>query len=412
MNAVNVRNRDVVPRGEKCMALPLAYHWRNLLARRTTTFLTVLVVASVVATFAWMFSFTLALRRTLSVAGDPEKMVVLRRGSTSEAQSAVTVTEFNRLSQIAEMARGEGNQPLLSPEILVQVRLPRRRDNGESTANLAVRGVLPVALQVHANVQLCEGRFFSEGAPEVIIGATAARQFLGLEVGSEVELGFAGDRSYRVVGHFTADGGPLESEIWGYLPSLLNTYNRTQYSSATLRLRPGTNAAAVAAQIEGPTIQLAGLTESEYWSSQSRIVNMYLMVAAGLVVVMFIAAVFSVAITMFSAVAGRTREIGMLRTLGFSRAAILGGFVIEAVLLSLLGAVLGCAACGAWLGVVGGEKDVYGASTFTTLAFDIHLTGWTVLGSLACVVLLAVVGALAPAWRASRVEIITVLRQA
>lgn len=412
MNAVDVRNGDAVPRGEKCMALPLAYHWRNLLARRTTTLLTVLVVASVVATFAWMFSFTLALRRTLSVAGDSEKMVVLRRGSTSEAQSAVTVTEFNRLSQIAEMVRGEHGEPLLSPETLVQVRLPRRRDNGGSTANLAVRGVLPVALQVHVNVQLCEGRLFSEGAPEVIVGATAARQFLGLEVGSEIELGFAGDRSYRVVGHFNADGGPLESEIWGYLPSLMNTYNRTQYSSAALRLRSGTDAAAVAAQIEGPAIQLSGLTEAEYWSSQSRIVNMYLMVAAALVAVMFIAAVFSVAITMFSAVAGRTREIGMLRTLGFSRAAILGGFVIEAVMLSLLGGVLGCGACGAWLTVVGGEKDVYGASTFTTLAFNIHLTGWTVLGSLACVVVLAVVGALAPAWRASRVEIITVLRQA
>jgi len=394
------------------MSLSLVYHWRNLLARRMTTLLTVLVVAAVVATFTWMFSFTLALRKTLAVAGDSEKIIVLRRGSTSEAQSAITVAEFNRLSQIAEIARGDGGALLLSPESLVQVNRPRRRDQGASRANLAVRGVLPVALQVHRNVRLSAGRLFREGVQEVIVGAAAARQFTGLEVGSQIELGFAGDRSYVVVGHFTADGGPLESEIWGYLPTLMNTYNRTQYSSVAVRLTPGTDVPAVLRQIEGPAIQLAGLTEAEYWSSQSRIVNIYLAVAAGLVIVMFIAAVFSVAITMFSAVAGRVREIGMLRTLGFQRSAILSGFVIEALMLSLLGGVLGCGVCAAWLRLAGGEKDVYGTSTFTTLAFDIHLTGWTVLGSLACVVLLAVAGALAPAWRASRVNIITVLREA
>ncbi len=394
------------------MSLSMAYHWRNLLARRTTTLLTVLVVAAVVATFTWMFSFTLALRKTLAVAGDPEKIIVLRRGSTSEAQSAITVAEFNRLSQIAEIARGEGGTLLLSPESLVQVNRPRRRDQGASRANLAVRGVLPIALQVHRNVRLSAGRLFREGSQEVIVGAAAARQFIGLEVGDQIELGFAGDRSYVIVGHFTADGGPLESEIWGYLPMLMNTYNRTQYSSASLRLAPGTDVPSTLNQIEGPAIQLAGLTESAYWSSQSRIVNIYLAVAAGLVIVMFVAAVFSVAITMFAAVAGRVREIGMLRTLGFQRAAILSGFMIEALMLSLLGGALGCGACAVWLHLAGGEKDVYGTSTFTTLAFDIHLTGWTVLGSLACVVILAVAGALAPAWRAARVNIITVLREA
>ena len=113
---------------------------------------------------------------------------------------------------------------------------------------------------------------------------------------------------------------------------------------------------------------------------------------------------------MFSAVAGRTREIGMLRTLGFSRVHILGGFVLESLLLCAIGAGLGCVACALWLAVVGGGKDMFGASTFTTLAFNIRLTPLTILGALCAVAVVGTMGAFFPAWRASRLKIVAVLR--
>jgi putative ABC transport system permease protein len=393
------------------MALPFAYHWRNLFVRKTTTLLTILVVAAVIGTFAWMFSFTIALRDTLSVAGDREKLVVLRRGSNSESQSAIAIPDFNRLSQLTEVARdpATGN-PLISPETMIQVRVPRKSDGGKSAAGVAVRGGLEIARQVHRNVKLERGRWFESGGREIVVGQAAARQFAGLEIGQTIDLGFGGDRSYTIVGHFSADGGPLESEIWGYLPSLLNAYNRSLYSSANLRLLPGTDPKAVIAQIEGPAIQLSAMTEADYWAGQSSRISGYLQVAYVLVGVMFLAAIFAVAITMFSSVAGRAREIGMLRTLGFSRFAILGGFMLEAVMLCVLGGLVGCAACAGWLALFGGTKDMYGASTFTALAFNIRLTPVTVFGSLGCVALVGLIGAFAPAWRASKLHVINVLR--
>lgn len=401
------------------MALPISYHWRNLFVRKTTTILTVLVVTAVIATFAWMFSFTLALDESLSVAGDPEKLIVLRAGSDSETQSALPIPDFNRLAQLRDVARHpDTGEALISPEVTVQVRLPRKSDAGRTAANVAVRGVLNVAFDVHRNVRIAEGRTFDTGAREVIVGLAASRQFTGLEIGDLLELGFGGDRGYTIVGHFSADGGPLESEVWGYLPSIKDAYNRSMYSSASLRVRPVEEreqdalASAAIAEIQGPAIQLSARTERNYWQSQSTRIQAYLTVAYLLLIFMSLAAVIAIAITMFSAVAGRAREIGMLRTLGFSRAHILGGFVLEALILCTIGAVLGCLVCAGWLAVFGGTKDMFGTSTFTALAFDIRLTPWTVVGSLVAVAVVGTLGALFPAWRASRLHVVDVLREA
>ena len=169
------------------------------------------------------------------------------------------------------------------------------------------------------------------------------------------------------MGFFTAAGGPLESEIWGYLPSLLSAHNRRMYSAAYVRLRDEADPQHTLEQIEGPAIQLTGLTETAYWNSQAGMIRVYLLIVRGLVAVMALAAVFCIANTMFSAVAGRSREVAMLRTIGFSPGQILLGFVIEAVLLALLGGLAGCAACAGWLALVGNTKghdrqhDVYDA---------------------------------------------------
>lgn len=391
--------------------MPLAYHWRNLFVRKTTTLLTVLVIAAVVGVFTWMMGFAAALDRSLSQARDGAKVLVLRRGSTSETNSAIPVDDYNRLNQLSDIARDPVTQdPLLSPEMMVQVSRPRIRDGGKTWGNIALRGVTEAAFKVHRNVKY-SGPAFPSGAQEVIVGETAAEQFAGLKIGDTMELGYGGNRSYRIVGYFSADAGPAESEVWGYLPSLMNAYNRTMYSSASLRLKEGADAQAAIAQIEGPAIQLTAQTEAEYWKEQSSNINIYLLVTKVLIAVMCLAAVFSIANTMFSMVAGRTREIAMLRTIGFSRVQVLSGFVLESVFLSLLGGVLGCLACIGWLQLVGNTKDMFGATTFTTLAFDIRLTPMTVVWALASVIVVGVIGAWVPALRASRVGVVAALRE-
>lgn len=393
------------------MGLPLTYHWRNLLVRRTTTLLTTLVVAAVVATLGWILGFGAALGRTLAVASDTHKIIVTRRGSNSEASSAIAVADFNKLTQVAGLARDAATgEPLISPEMTVQVALPRRRDDGQTRANVAVRGVTEKAFQVHTNVKLL-GPLFATGTQEVVVGIKAAEQFIGLALGDTINLGYGNNRGYKVVGYFSAAGGPAESEIWGYLPSLLNSYNRSAYSSAALRLNADADPHAAVAQIEGPTIQLTAKTEADYWRGQFSRIRIYLLIVGALVAIMALAAIFAIANTMFAAVVGRTREIAMLRTIGFSRRQILTGFILESVLLALLGGGVGCLACLAWLELIGHTKDMYGATSFATLAFDIRLTPTIVALTLLIVAGVGAVGAFFPAWRASHVQVVSALRE-
>jgi ABC-type lipoprotein release transport system permease subunit len=393
------------------MALPISYHWRNLFVRKTTTLLTVLVIAAVVGVFAWMLGFAASLDRSLSQARDETKLLVLKRGATAETNSALPVDEYNNLNQLDDIARDPTtNEPLLSPEMMVQISRPRVRDGGKTWGNIALRGVTEAAFKVHRTVQPT-GRVFSAGAQEVIVGVAAAQQFSGLNIGDTLELGYGNNRHYTVVGYFTADKGPAESEVWGYLPSLMNAYNRTMYSSASLRLKGGADPKKVIELIEGPKIQLSAQTEAQYWQTQSASINTYLRITKVLVAVMCLAAIFSIANTMFSMVAGRTREIAMLRTIGFSRGQILSGFVLESVFLSILGGLLGCVGCIAWLYVMGNTKDMFGSSTFTTLAFEIHLTPTNLTCALGSVIVVGVIGAWIPAMRASRVAVVTALRE-
>lgn len=394
------------------MSMPISYHWRNLFVRKTTTLMTVLVVTAVVGVFAYMIGFANALGHSLSVASDDGKLIVIKRGATAESNSAMPVDDFNKLSQLNGVARDPATDRVLaSPEMLVQVSLPRVSDGGRTNANVAVRGVTMDAFKVHLNVHV-ESAVFSIAEREVIVGRAAAKQFAGLNVGDFINLGFADDKPYKVVGYFNADGGPMESEIWGYLPSLMNAYNRTMYSSANLRLAGGADAREVIKQIEGPAIQLTGQTETDYWYSQSRLMRVYLGIAYALVIIMSLAAIFSVANTMFSVAAARAREMAMLRTIGFSGGQILLGLVIESVLLSTLGGILGCLACWAWLSIVGNTKDMFGATTFTTMAFEIHMTFMQIFWALLLVGGVGVLGALVPGIRASRIEVVTALREA
>ncbi|MEE8170070.1 MAG: FtsX-like permease family protein [Phycisphaerae bacterium] len=392
------------------MALPLSYHWGNLTVRKTTTALTILVVAAVVGVFTWMSGFAGAMQRSLVFANDDAMLIVMKRGATSEGNSAIPIDEYNRLSLLTETARDpESGDPLRSPEMLSQVSLPRVGDPKRSQANVAVRGVTEIAFKVHASVRV-DGPIFSTAEPEVIVGRMAARQFEGLKIGETVSLGYAGDRPYRVVAHFSANDGPLESEIWAYLPSLMNSYQRDMYSSVSLRLADGVDPAAVIEKIEGPSIQLTAVTEKQYWDTQAGNIRLYLKIVSGLVAVMSLAAMFSIANTMFASVAGRVQEFAMLRTIGYSRGSILASVVLEAVILAVIGGLLGVMGCAAWLAAAGSGKDMFGANTFTTLAFDISITPWTVVWSVGLVTLVAVAGAAAPAFKASRLQVVQALR--
>lgn len=393
------------------MALPFSYNWKNLFVRKTTTVLTCLVIAVVVGVFSWLVGFALALDRSLSFANDTRKLIVLRQGATSETNSAIAPEDENKLTQIPEIAIGPDGQALRSPEMIVQVSLPRRRDGGASFTNVAVRGVTDMAFKVHRNVRPI-GQSFTQGAYEVLVGLQAHKQFGGLDIGGTINLGYGGNRGYRIVGYFSADGGPMESEIWGPYTSMKDSYKRDMYSSVNVRLTDNADAKKVIARIEGPAIELEAHTEQEYWHDQSKNIRIYLFIVGGLVLIMCIAAGFAIANTMFSATAGRTREFAMLRTIGFSGGQIMTCVVVESVLLALIGGVVGCAGCAGYLWLAGNTKDMFGASSFTTMGFEISLTPMTVVSALLLVSVVSVIGAVFPAYRASKLQPVMALREA
>ena len=395
------------------MALPLSYNWKSLFVRKTTTVLTLLVIATVTAVFAWLLGFRGALTRSLSFASDDRKLIVLKQGSESETNSAIPPEEYNKLTQLNDEVATDSatHQQLKSREMIVQVSLPRVRDDGKTFANVAVRGVTDDAFKVHRNVRLI-GEGFHPGQMEIVVGLAAAKQFQGLQIGETLNLGYSSNRKYKVVGYFSADGGPMESEIWGPLTSLMDSYSRRMYSSVNMRLIDGIDSKQVIEKINGPTIELTAQSEPQYWDAQAKNVRTYLKIVSALVAIMCIAAAFSIANTMFSSVAARTKEFAMLRTIGFSGGQILGGIMIEAVLLSVLGGLLGCAACYLWLVIAGNTKDMFGASTFTTMAFEIKLTLRIILVSLAAVSAVGLLGALVPAVRASKTQVVQALREA
>lgn len=390
------------------MALPLTYNWRNLFVRKLSTALTFTVVAVVVAVLAVLLSFAEGIRGSLRASGSPRNIMVLKTGATAESTSMIFRDEYDRLVQTPGIAFDQNGAPLISRELCVQTSILRRGSNG-SPANVAVRGVEPVAWQVHREVKIIEGRNVIEGAPEIIVGRAAAQRYAGLEIGGAIELGHASSQAYTVVGIFEAAGGALESEIWASRGMLANAYGRSFASSALVRLADGASADEAIDYIRGPAVNLNARTETDYYEDLTSKSTQIVALTTILVAIMASGAVFAVANTMYAAVDGRRREIAMLRTIGFNRAAILIAFVIESLMICIVACAVGL--FGASF-VNGSRQDFLSDSTWTVLAYELRMTPAIVGSALAVATLVGIVGALAPAARASRINILEALRKA
>ncbi|MCK6456161.1 MAG: ABC transporter permease [Phycisphaerae bacterium] len=389
------------------MALPLYYNWRNLFVRKLSTMLTFAVVAVIVLVLAVLLSFAAGIRASLASSGSRSNIMVLKPGATAESTSIILPDEISKLVQAPHVARGGDGRPLVSEELCVQTSIPRSTDG--TLANVAVRGVAPVAFDVHREVRLIEGRRFDDGALEVIVGKAARDRYANLQIGGEVPLGKLSNRTYRVVGVFEAGGGALESEIWAGLTSIRDSFDRRFSSSAVLALDDAVRADETIAAINGPSIQLEARRESDYYIELSRKTREIVLLTSILIGIMSIGAVFAVANTMYASVDGRRREIAMLRTIGFSRGAILTAFLIESMLIC----VVACAAgIGGSLLLSGSRQDFLSDTTWTVLAYELRITGDIVVSALGLAVVVGAVGALAPALRASRIRVIEALRKA
>ncbi len=388
------------------MALPLSYNVRNLIVRWKVTLLAVGGIALVVAVMLVLVAMSNGFRAALRSTGETDNAIVIQRGTTSELTSGFSRDNAAMIMVDDRVARDGQGRPMASPEIMI-VNNMERRDDGASV-NVVVRGVTPMAFTVRHNVRIVQGRNFTPGLYELVVGRNAAERYVGLDVGNSITLQ---RRSWKIVGVFDTGGTGFDSEIWADVEVMGPAFNRANgYQSLTLRLKDPSRIAAFNADLKrNPSMQVEMVQERQFYDNQAGGIATALLGLAGFVaVVMGIGAVFGAMNTMYGIVAARTREIGTLRALGFSRISILTAFVIESTFLALLGGLIGCLIALPANGI----SSAAGGANFAEVAFAFRITATALVVGVVFAVVMGFVGGLLPAFKASRLPITAALREA
>jgi ABC-type lipoprotein release transport system permease subunit len=388
------------------MAVPLAYVGRNLLARRLTTALTAGGMALVVYVFATVLMLAAGLEQTLVATGQPDNVVVIRRGSQTEVQSGIDRAQAGIVETLPQIATGENGQPLVSREPVVLINLPKR-GSGKS-ANVVIRGVTATGLALRPQARLVAGRMFRPGTAEIVVGRAVADGFEG--AGRGETLRFA-SRDWTVVGVFDAGHTGFDSEIWGDAEQMLQAFRRTSYSSMLFRLADPARFDEVKAALESdPRLTVEAKRETRFYADQSQALATFISYLGTSISIIFsIGAVIGATITMYASVASRVGEIGTLRALGFSRAAVLAAFLGEALLLGLIGGIAGVTGAAFMQALTFSTTNF---QTFAEIAFGFTLTPRIVIESLLFALAMGFVGGFLPAARAARMKIVDALRAA
>jgi ABC-type antimicrobial peptide transport system permease subunit len=388
------------------MKLLLAYSFRNLLTRRLTTALTAGGMALVVFAFAAILMLAEGLQRALVDSGSYDNGVAIRKSANSEVQSTVSRIEAAIVETQPEIVAGPGGRPLAAREMVVLINLRKR--GSLSTSNVTIRGTAEFSLMLRPQIRLVAGRMPRPGLSEIMVGEGIARRFQN--AGYNETLSFA-KREWTVVGVFDAGNTGFNSEIWGDVDQFMQAFRRQMYSSVIFRLGDPEDFGAVKARLEGdPRLSLEAKREIAYYQDQSEATATFLRIlGTALTIIFSIGAVVGAMITMYAAVANRTAEIGTLRAVGFQRSAILTAFLVEALLMGLIGGAFGLAFA-AFLQFF--TVSTTNFQTFAELAFQFRLSAKIVAQGLGFALVMGLAGGLLPAFRAARMNIVEALREA
>lgn len=379
--------------------VPIRYNVRNLFVRRATTLAAALGVALVVFVLAAALMLAEGLARTLDMSGRRDTAIVLRKGSDSEMPSSIEDATVTLIKGAPGVKKGDDGAPMVLPEAVVV--LFQDLSNGKGKSNVTLRGVpLGEVQQFRPEVKVVQGKLAAAGSDEVIVGTKLVGRFKGLEVGQSLEL--RKNRAVKVVGVFESDGSSFESEVWGDLDYVRQSFGREGVvSSVRVRLdSPAVFDGFAAALEQDKRLGLDASPEPEFYKKQSENTSIFIMALGTIIAVFFsIGAMIGGMITMYGAVAHRRREIGVLRALGFSRSAIMFSFLLESVLLALLGGAIGTVASLA-MGMV--KFSMLNFTTFSEIVFEFHATPEILVRSLIFGGVMGIIGGFLPAIRAAR----------
>ena len=386
------------------MPIPFSYNARSVLVRRAGTAMAIISVAATVAVFVSVMALASGIERVFSGTGHPLNLVVIREGSQVETNSSIQVPVFQALRYLPGIQKTAAGEPLISPELLVLVFIPRAA-GGSDRAHVVLRGTTANGLLLRDQVRLAGGRFFRSGLRELVVSRTMSRRF-ALGIGSVINFGGS---DWQVVGLTDGAGSAYDSELWTDVASVADDFNRSEiYSSVLLRAEDPPAAAQLASRIAGDQrIRLQARPEIAYFREQMRTSMPIKILGRFIAIVMAIGACFAAMNAMYASVAYRSREIATLRVLGFSRRAVLAAFVIESVLLALVGGALGCLLALPVHGLSTGTMSFY---TFSEIAFHFRVTPGLLLQGLIFAAAVGLVGGFLPAQMAARRGLLDGLR--
>jgi putative ABC transport system permease protein len=387
------------------MAIPLAYNLRNLTVRKTTTIMTALGLALTVAVLLAVLALVEGLSTAFQATGNPLDVLVLRKGSTSELNSNFSRQGFQDVKFKSGIAQSKAGGPMASLEMVTVLNL-ESVDN-PAGSNVTLRGVMPVGIEMRDGITIDKGRWFNAGQREIVVGKSIAKRYPEAHLGGKLKFG-RGD--WAVVGVMSQGESAVNSEIWADLNQVSSDYNRSEVlSSALIR---GADPIATAALINDlkadQKLNMDAVLVREYFEAQTNSAAPVKYLGLFVAVIMMIGSSFAAMNTMYAAVARRSKEIGTLRVLGFSRGGIMLSFLTESLLLSLLGGLIGCVLV---LPLNNITTGIGSFTTFSEVAFNFRITPKIMLTGILFAFVMGAIGGLFPARNASKKEILVALRE-
>jgi len=386
------------------MAIPLSYNIRNLRLRIGATMMTALGIALTVAVAVFIMALLAGLKKAFVSTGDPLNVLVLRKGSQAELQSGVDRESYSTIQYLPGVAKDKSGGPLASGEVVVVIVIPRQDNTGET--NVTVRGMSPTGFELRPKIKLVEGRWFNTGQREIVVSESIRKRFRNAALGDEL---FFGKGKWKVVGVFDAGETAASSEIWADVNQMASDFDRNAaFSSVLVHATDPVAAQSLKNRMnDDQRLRLDAFMEPDYYAEQTKSGAPIQFVGTIVAFVMAVGSCFAAMNTMYAAVAYRSREIATLRILGFSRPSIITSFVIESILLALLGAALGLLLMLPFNGLTTGTGNQL---TFSETVFSVRITLGVMITAIMFAVTMGLFGGIAPAWHASRREILAALR--
>jgi putative ABC transport system permease protein len=380
---------------------------RSLPSRAASSAVIVIGTAGVVAVLLSVLALSTGLAGALTATGSADRAIVLHAQAANEVGSGLSQDTIPTILEAPGIAKDPSHKPIASAEAIASVNLPRL-DTGKLSA-LTLRGVsTDELLRLRPEMHIVQGRMFRSGLREIIVGKSAQERYANLSIGSQPKFG---DNQWTVVGIFESGGGAHDSEVMGDIDTALAAYQRSTYNSVIVKLDGPTGFETLRkALLHDPSLSVQVFKESDYYARQSQTFASFLgLVAKVISIIMAIGAVFAALNTMYSAVSTRAVEIATLRAIGYGALGVVASVIIEALALSILGALVGAAL--AWA--------VFDGNTVSSLAsngglaqvvFHLHIGSALITLGIVWACMVGLIGGLLPAIRAARIPVATALR--